>query len=68
MYSLFQTVDGSIRTLKQIDRPNFGLTYEPANWLAAGEDYGPRTIARIKPWLMNVYVAKLPPGSVSPGL
>lgn len=54
--SLFETVDGSLRVLQQVDRPNFGIIYEPANWLISGEDYGRQTIARLKPYLFNAYI------------
>lgn len=54
--TLFETVDGAVDTLKRVNRPNFGIVYEAGNWMACGQDYGPKTIARIKPWLMNVYV------------
>jgi sugar phosphate isomerase/epimerase len=54
--TLFETVDGSIETLRKINRPNFGLIYEPANWMICLQDYGPATIKRVQPWLMNVYL------------
>ena len=54
--SLFETVDGSQRVLEAIDRPNFGIIYEPANWFVAGEDYGIDSIRRMEPWLFNFYI------------
>lgn len=54
--SLFETVDGSIDVLKKVNRSNFGIIYEPANWMIARQDYGPATIQRLQPWLMNVYL------------
>lgn len=54
--SLFETVDGIERTLKAIDRPNFGLIYEPANLELCGQDYAERTVARLAPWIFNVYL------------
>lgn len=53
--SLFETVDGAVDVLQRIDRPNFGVTYEPANMLACGSPYGEDAIARLAPWLRNVY-------------
>lgn len=53
--SLFETLDGAIDMLQRIDRPNFGVTYEPANMLACGSLYGDDAIARLAPWLRNVY-------------
>jgi sugar phosphate isomerase/epimerase len=54
--SLFETVEGSIGVLKEVKRPNFGLIYEPANWMISGQDYGKETIRRLKPWIFNVYI------------
>ena len=54
--SLFETIEGTLDVLARVDRDNFGLIYEPANWMVAGEDYGPETIRRLKPWIFNVYV------------
>ena len=54
--SLFETVDGIERTLQAIDRPNFGLIYEPANLEICGQDYGRATIQRLAPWIVNVYL------------
>jgi len=54
--SLFETVKGIERTLRGIDRPNFGLIYEPANLELCGQDYGPKTIQRLAPWIFNVYL------------
>jgi sugar phosphate isomerase/epimerase len=54
--SLFETVEGSLRVLKAVGRSNFGIIYEPANWLVAAQDYGPATIRRLQPYIFNVYV------------
>ena len=54
--SLFETVEGSLQVLEKVDRPNFGIIYEPANWMIAGEDYGRETIKKLGPHLFNVYV------------
>ena len=54
--SLFETVDEIERRLKQIDRANFGLIFEPANLEECRQDYGPDTIARLAPWIRNVYL------------
>jgi len=62
--SLFETVEGSLRVLKAVGRQNFGIIYEPANWLIAGQNYGSRTIRKLKPYIFNVYVQnhRLRPG------
>ena len=54
--SLFETVSGSIDVLKKVGRPNFGIIYEPANWMISLQDYGPETIKKLQPWMMNVYL------------
>ena len=54
--SLFETLDGSLSVLEKVGRPNFGIIYEPANWMIAGEDYGREAIRRLEPFLFNVYV------------
>ncbi len=54
--SLFETVDGIERTLKAIDRPNFGLVYEPANLEICNQDYGLSTLERLSKWIFNVYL------------
>jgi len=54
--TLFEQVDRTIEILKQIDSPNFGLIYEPANLMLCGEPYGVETLRRFEPYLMNVYV------------
>ena len=54
--SPFETVDGSLETIKRIDRPNFGVTVEPGNLVICGQDYGPDSIARLGPHIFNVYV------------
>ncbi|GIT05145.1 MAG: hypothetical protein CM1200mP29_05560 [Verrucomicrobiota bacterium] len=45
--SLFETVESIERTLTAIDRPNFGLVYEPANLETCAQDYGRGTIERL---------------------
>lgn len=54
--SLFETTEGSLRVLKAVGRPNFGIIYEPANWFIAHQDYGRETIRKLQPYLFNVYV------------
>ena len=54
--SLFETVDNIERTLKSINRPNFGLVYEPANLEICNQDYGLSTLERLSEWIFNVYL------------
>jgi len=66
--SLFESPDNALDVLKQINRSNFGLIYEPANWFIAGQPYGPAAIDRIRPYLFNVYVQnhRIQPNGESP--
>lgn len=52
--TLCETVDGTLETVRRVDRDNFGITFEPANLLACGEDHA-AAIARLAPHLVNVY-------------
>lgn len=54
--SLFETVDGIESTLRRIDRPNFGLIYEPANLELCGQEYRMESMRRFAPWIFNVYL------------
>jgi len=54
--SLFETVEEIVYHLERIDRPNFGLIFEAANLEECGQDYGSETIARLAPWIRNVYL------------
>lgn len=54
--SIFETVDEIVANLEEIDRPNFGLIYEAANLEQCGQSYGRETIARLAPWIRNVYL------------
>lgn len=54
--SLFETVVGSIDVLKRVNRPNFGIIYDPANLDLCGQDYGVETLRQFSPYLFNVYL------------
>jgi sugar phosphate isomerase/epimerase len=54
--SLFEEVDPMLQVLAEIDRPNFGIIYEPANLLLCGQSYAEDTLDKLRPHLMNVYV------------
>jgi sugar phosphate isomerase/epimerase len=54
--TLFEEVEPSIKLLKQINRRNFGLIYEPINLLICGQPYGLETLEAFAPYLMNVYL------------
>ncbi|MEO8499177.1 MAG: sugar phosphate isomerase/epimerase [Planctomycetota bacterium] len=54
--TLFEQIDRSLEVLQEIDRPNFGLIYEPANLMLCGEPYDVTALRRLWPHLMNAYV------------
>ena len=54
--SLFEEVEPLLELLQQLDRPNFGIIYEPANLLLCGQAYDLVTLQKLEPHLMNVYV------------
>ena len=54
--SLFETVAGSVEVLERVNRPNFGIIYEPSNLNVGDEDYGIETLKQFAPYLFNVYL------------
>jgi sugar phosphate isomerase/epimerase len=54
--TLCETVDTALETVRRVGRPTFGLTYEPANLLICGSDYGPEALRRLAPHVFNVYL------------
>jgi len=64
--SLFETVDGALARLAEIGRPKFAVTYEPANLLACGGDWGQEAIRRLAPRIANVYFQNLRLDQTSP--
>lgn len=57
--SPFESIDECLELLSRINRPNFGLTIEPANLVLCQQDYGPETLPRLAPYIYNVYVQNL---------
>ena len=39
--------------VRRMDRQNFGITFEPANLLACGDDCGPGALRRLAPHIVN---------------
>ncbi len=54
--SLFETIDSCEQTAARINRPNFGIIYEPANLEICGQDYIGKVFDRLRPWIKNVYL------------
>jgi sugar phosphate isomerase/epimerase len=61
--TLFSNVADAIDCLKKINRPNFGLTYEPVNWMNSPGGYGRDVIRSVAPWTVNVYAQNQKTGS-----
>lgn len=53
--TLCETAEDAVETVRAVGRPNFGITYEPANLLGCGADYGADAISLLAPHLLNVY-------------
>jgi sugar phosphate isomerase/epimerase len=68
-FTLFENFALALRTLKAINRPNFGLQHDEAQWLANTPDYREdRIIPNIKamaPWLWEVFIKNNPGGKGS---
>lgn len=52
----FETAALCLDTLKRIDRENFGLQYDPANFFEAGEDYGEDTVKKLRKHIKQLSV------------
>jgi sugar phosphate isomerase/epimerase len=54
--TLCETVQQTLTVLRKIDHPHFGVTFEPANLLACGDDYGAQALKQLAPYLVNFYL------------
>ena len=54
--TLVETIDEALAMAAAVDSPAFGITYEPANLMACGEEWGSAAIARLAPLMVNVYL------------
>ncbi|MBT5708013.1 sugar phosphate isomerase/epimerase [bacterium] len=54
--SLFETIDSCEESAKRINRPNFGIIYEPANLEICDQEYTGEVFDRLRPWIKNVYL------------
>jgi len=63
--TLCETVDQALEVVADVGRDNFGVTFDPANIMACGGDYGPDAVGRLAPHLFNVFFqnVRLDPGS-----
>ena len=53
--TLCETVAQTLTLVRNIRHEHFGVTFEPANLLACGDDCGPDAIRQLAPYLVNFY-------------
>lgn len=53
--TLCETVDLALEVVTGVGRDNFGITFDAANVMACGGDYGPDAVRRLAPHLFNVF-------------
>jgi sugar phosphate isomerase/epimerase len=64
--TMFENFTLSMSTLKAINRENFGLQYDEAQWMCNTPNYNPKdTVSNIKaigPWIWEVFIKNQPNG------
>jgi sugar phosphate isomerase/epimerase len=53
--TLCETVQQTLDLIHKMNHKHFGVTFEPANLLACGDEHGPEAIKRLAPNLVNFY-------------
>ncbi len=53
--TLAETIEGTLDLIKRINRKNFGITYEPANLMASGSEFGIEALKKLLPHVVNFY-------------
>ena len=56
-----ETVEGALATCEQIGRDNFGVAYEPGNFVLAGRDYGLPALQQLGDKLLSVSLQNIKP-------
>lgn len=59
--SPFETVEGAAEMMQKIRRENFGLSFEPGNFVLSEQDYSYENLVKIKEWLFNVQFQEIKP-------
>lgn len=57
--SVMETIDGALRVCEQVGRDNFGLTFEPANFVMIDADFDEAAISKLGDKLFNVTIQNL---------
>ncbi len=55
-FGLSATVDSTLEMIARVDRPNFGISYDPGNLYRMAEYHGPEALARFGELTWNVQV------------
>ncbi len=53
--TMAETIEEALELVERVGRTNFGITFEPANLLACGDDCGPSAIRRLGRHIFNFY-------------
>jgi len=56
-----ETVEGALETCEQVARDNFGVAYEPGNFVLAGRDYGLPALQQLGEKLFSVSLQNIKP-------
>ncbi|MHB0874455.1 MAG: sugar phosphate isomerase/epimerase family protein [Anaerolineae bacterium] len=59
--SITDSIEAAVAVAERIGRPNFGITFEPGNFILMGLDYGPEAIKRLGQHLFNVSFQDIKP-------
>jgi len=59
--SPLETVEGALDTCEQVGRDNFGVAYEPGNFVLAGRDYGLPALQQLGDRLFSVSLQNIKP-------
>lgn len=55
----FETIDLCLRSLREINRRNFRILFDPANLFEAGEKYGEDSVKRLGKWIGQLSVQNI---------
>lgn len=59
--TMVDSVEAALDAVARVDRDNFGITYEPGNFILLGLDYGPQALKRLGRHLFNVVFQNIRP-------
>jgi sugar phosphate isomerase/epimerase len=65
--SITDSIDAALAVAERIGRDNYGVTYEPGNFILMGLDYGPDAIKKLGKRLLNVSFQDIKPVAETSG-